>query len=892
MSSTPLCSGFEFPLESSKSVLAQVGYAFSPTEGISTNPLDMSKVSRLMHDRTIPTLQEQEPDYFGMSLTLAEPQPRTKSTFISPRKPFLREEGGSISSLTSESTLIFNQIGTSLSQNFTQSTETLVDDKLEERTHCPGLNKNAQLLSLNLSRRGTQPSILRSANAQKTDFELLLRRPDVDRKPPHSSTETHFDFARKFPLNTDGTIIQSSPSQLRLDSFPLLRKQVTAPSLSATSEMCFLSNINAEQARRTSYVPPPACFRDTIQTLSPSISYMSAKDVADLVLNAQKCPNSPLRTVLPIDIRPLTDFVKLHLKGAINVCLPLTLLKRQNFNLRKCINSLPEYEKLVFQNHLNRNQFNMENNVVSEHALEGRHGLPAIVVYDSTNNSSGLLCICKKLLGYSCWDEELAPPIILIDGPFEMFAVNHPDAVISGNSDMIDLEQLQGQANDFQSPDSVGPNSPTPLRNAMPIRSMSTPGLLTLGLKPGSFSSTAVSNFFLPQNLPSKQFRIRHNEEVFNTSLAPCSEDDLAAVVLDASQYEHLPQWLAQSVMDKCIIRADFNTLEEKEKQRLNRAFCPQDRTISEETGEFIPTISSGLDYGHKNRYKDIFLFEHSRVKLVDRTGLLRADSDLVYINASHINSKESFDKFSASKTDKQDRLLIESNYLATQGPMGQTVGDFWRCVVNQKALVIICLTAEFENGVEKCYCYWKEGVYQSSDHSVSVRMEEANKIGPIIHRVFTVTLDNEPPHRVTQLQQEDWKDMSADVETEDILLMIAMKKQILLAAPTLPSIPTVVHCSAGCGRTGVFCVADHIINLLENNNSFELPRDPIFEVVDSFRRQRVLMVQSVRQYWLLYRIMIHYSLGQRECEKYLSAVALKVMGPTDVQLNMLKETL
>lgn len=846
--------------------MALMGYGFPTVSGILSESLN---VSLAMASNADGTLASRECDYFGMSFALPVLQVKSNSTFISPRKPSLRDGAGSISSLTSVSTAVSSHLGSFTAQDFSHSTDTLVDDKLNEKfiPTQPCNSKNVLLLSLTMPRRASTQATMSSRQVpnQKEETGPQLARPDILRKPPHSSTGTHFELAHKYPHIAGNSSLNNSPNQIRAGSVPLLRKQVTAPTFPPIHEISFLNGLKSEQAKRTTQTN----FREAILALSSSISYMSPFEVANLIHDAEINPKTTLRNVLPIDIRPLTDFVKSHLTGAINVCLPLTLLKRQNFNLKRCINSLPAYENLVLQNYLLSNSANQSNDTEIDTVSGGKYGLPTLIVYDNVSSSSNLLYMCKKLIDLSCWDSEAAPSIILIDGAFDAMVLQHPASVMSGSTDMIDMDKLKLDGEVEENTDMTCQLAPNLLKSTKAVRSHSTPGFSGLS-QPGSASCAALSNFFLPQNLPSKAFRIRHNEEVFNTSMAPCAEDELSAIVLDPSQMNFLPQWLASSVTDKCKIRADFNILENRERERLNRAFGSHEGEIMEETGEIIPSISSGLDFGHKNRYKDIFLFDHSRVKLFEPNTDLLSNSEGEYINASHLDPANSCKSLYVGESSRQERLIREGNYLATQGPMSQTVGDFWRCIVDQRALVIVSLTAEYENGSEKCYPYWRGGEFQSGCHTIRVSIEEVKSIGSIISRVFAVVVDDAKPHRVTQLHHDSWKDMSVDVEIDDILMMLALKQKILASVDTLPQIPTVVHCSAGCGRTGVFCVVDHLINLLEENGTSELPRDPIFELVDAFRRQRVLMVQTVRQYGFLYRIMIRYILGKRRCTSYI----------------------
>uniref|UniRef100_A0A3Q0SJ60 protein-tyrosine-phosphatase n=1 Tax=Amphilophus citrinellus TaxID=61819 RepID=A0A3Q0SJ60_AMPCI len=61
-----------------------------------------------------------------------------------------------------------------------------------------------------------------------------------------------------------------------------------------------------------------------------------------------------------------------------------------------------------------------------------------------------------------------------------------------------------------------------------------------------------------------------------------------------------------------------------------------------------------------KNRYKDILPFDHSRVKLTLKT----TNQDTDYINANFIKGMDG-----------------PEAYIATQGPLPNTVIDFWRMI-------------------------------------------------------------------------------------------------------------------------------------------------------------------------------------------------------------------
>ncbi|KAL5486438.1 hypothetical protein EMCRGX_G018913 [Ephydatia muelleri] len=88
------------------------------------------------------------------------------------------------------------------------------------------------------------------------------------------------------------------------------------------------------------------------------------------------------------------------------------------------------------------------------------------------------------------------------------------------------------------------------------------------------------------------------------------------------------------------------------------------------------------------------------------------------YLNKLPYNSKQIFLKttgaqgseyINASYVDGYKQL---NAYIATQGPLQNTVEDFWRMVWEFKCRVIVMLCPLTENGSESSYCYWptKEG--------------------------------------------------------------------------------------------------------------------------------------------------------------------------------------
>ena len=76
---------------------------------------------------------------------------------------------------------------------------------------------------------------------------------------------------------------------------------------------------------------------------------------------------------------------------------------------------------------------------------------------------------------------------------------------------------------------------------------------------------------------------------------------------------------------------------------------------------------------------------------------------------------------------------------------------------------------------------------------------------------------------------------------------------------------PSVVHCSAGCGRTGTFCTVDCVLGVLaargerggKDGWGGSEERDLIAETVEEFRGQRLSMVQTLKQFVLCYEAVM-----------------------------------
>lgn len=240
-----------------------------------------------------------------------------------------------------------------------------------------------------------------------------------------------------------------------------------------------------------------------------------------------------------------------------------------------------------------------------------------------------------------------------------------------------------------------------------------------------------------------------------------------------------------------------------------------------------------------KNRYKDIFPFDHSRVEL----SLITSDEDTDYINASFIKG-----------------VYGPRAYIATQGPLPITVVDFWRMIWEYNIGIIVMACMEFEMGKKKCERYWAEvgcEVLQCGPFSITCTKEE--KKTDYVIRLLAVTYGNEI-RIVHQIHYKNWPDHDVPSSVKHILQMIEDIR--LLQRDDNP--PICIHCSAGCGRTGVICAIDYIWRLLKDQI---IPVNfSIYSIIQEMRTQRSSLVQTKEQYELVYNAVIY--LFKKELEK------------------------
>lgn len=254
--------------------------------------------------------------------------------------------------------------------------------------------------------------------------------------------------------------------------------------------------------------------------------------------------------------------------------------------------------------------------------------------------------------------------------------------------------------------------------------------------------------------------------------------------------------------------------------------------------------------------------------------------------------------------------------------------------VWEQDVQLIVMLTAMEEAFRTVADRYWAPGMYGPlkltcvSDKMILLNdipqdaWQGEGKPNPIMHYISVrkLTLEYEAYpfsaiRRITQIQDLAWPNFGVPDDPGHILRIINYINQAVGSTPPVqypawdcsspfpkpPQKPIVVQCSAGCGRSGVFCTVDAVVDQLErqlgglrkqqehgseaveilvdlhgSNGDYEEEShrsdldDLVENIVGHFRDERISMVQNLRQYMYCYEVVlewfgVYYSGPERE---------------------------
>ena len=419
-----------------------------------------------------------------------------------------------------------------------------------------------------------------------------------------------------------------------------------------------------------------------------------------------------------------------------------------------------------------------------------------------------------------------------------------------------------------------------------------------------------------------------------------------------------IPKWLDTLLLnkEKLYFVRNFQQLSYLERERIDQYFLYQKRLFERSRNNSITSSSNGsiemtkedavpaelnsnselfsgdvFEHGIKNRYKSVIPYQKTRVILQEnakRNDLSKPNHSVTHkISNMTINCNNSLDSYFngnylSTPFKTTENPLGLSPYIATQAPLEHTIRDFYNVLISNKVNLVITLTREIENGMNKCSNFWVNGknydgiqctlldefsisdmhmkhcIYAEEDniaaftkkkHFTQSKNTQGNDYfsSKIHHDIeesliirllklewFDVNTSKQKSWIFVQVQMTTWPDFSVPKCNCDLLNILNIK--ILLQnicdskknqtiqdesqTSNNSNNKVVVHCSSGSGRSGTICCTDALIDIISRENEQIInTEDPVYDIVAAFREQRLHMVQNVNQYMMIYDSLVSF---------------------------------
>uniref|UniRef100_I3N386 Protein-tyrosine-phosphatase n=2 Tax=Ictidomys tridecemlineatus TaxID=43179 RepID=I3N386_ICTTR len=279
------------------------------------------------------------------------------------------------------------------------------------------------------------------------------------------------------------------------------------------------------------------------------------------------------------------------------------------------------------------------------------------------------------------------------------------------------------------------------------------------------------------------------------------------------------------------ILAQDFADHVRRNEKDSNCGFAEEYQQLALEGHGQSQMVALAPENKAKNRYRNVLPYDWSRVPLE----LLHEEPGSDYINASFMPG-----------------LWSPREFIAAQGPLPQTVGDFWRMVWEQQSHTLVMLTNCMESGRVKCEHYWPLDAQPCTHGDLQVAL-----VGEEVMENWTVRdlqllhMEEQKTLSVRQFHYLAWPDHGVP-QPDPLLAFWKVLRQWL--DQTSEGGPPIVHCSAGVGRTGTLIALDVLLRQLECEGLV----GP-FSFVRKMRESRPLMVQTEAQYVFLHQCILRF---------------------------------
>ncbi|XP_065270871.1 tyrosine-protein phosphatase non-receptor type 1 isoform X3 [Emys orbicularis] len=198
-----------------------------------------------------------------------------------------------------------------------------------------------------------------------------------------------------------------------------------------------------------------------------------------------------------------------------------------------------------------------------------------------------------------------------------------------------------------------------------------------------------------------------------------------------------------------------------------------------------------------------------------------------------------------------------QRSYILTQGPLPNTCGHFWEMVWEQKSRGVVMLNRVMEKGSIKCAQYWpqkeeKEMLFEDTDLKLTLISEDI-KSYYTVRQLELENLTAQETREILHFHYTTWPDFGVPESPASFLNFLFKVRESGSLSPEHG--PIVVHCSAGIGRSGTFCLVDTCLLLMDKR------KDPssvdIKQVLLEMRKYRMGLIQTADQLRFSYLAVI-----------------------------------
>ncbi|KAL6411371.1 hypothetical protein AUP68_05075 [Ilyonectria robusta] len=740
----------------------------------------------------------------------------------------------------------------------------------------------------------TESPFSRALNSAK---ERPMSKMDIDMEGTHDSAYVSSDSKRNSessiqPPPTTNSLRFEPPSFIDLppQRTSLTRSEDRDPRLSVMEHKIDPPSPSFGGLKRAETVPT------SLEIDQPAM--ITGLQLRDMIRNGAK------DRLLILDIRSSQNFANARIEGALNLCIPTTLLKRATFNIQKL-------------------QQTFQKGPDSERFARWRE-MDSIVVYDAHSSDKRDAVTAQNMIK-KFTNEGYAGTTCILRGGFNSF-----------QQEFSDLVDSQSTVDSSGRPCGGGGFAPV-------IGGVMLP---TANKDPNPFFSNIRQNMDLADGV-----------------------GQLDVSRPSALESPSLPRWLREAAAEPDHgkkVSDKFLHIEVDEQSRMKAAYSAFNPCNS---GKQNQIQLCGVEKGVKNRYKDILPFEHARVKLQEKpTG------SCDYVNASHLKASRSnkryiatqgplpatFEDFWSVIWEQDVRVIV---MLTAESEGGQLkCHPYWKArdfgAIRLKPLSEKKVSLDIDKHRSDSHAPSPAtgGEYGRRRANTTTTLESVPTPKPmqnqadipyVIVRKFALSHAShpfDPIREITHLHFPSWPDFGTPAQPSHLLALVELANVMQRSAlPIETSVgskmssvehapitwydepeldararPMLVHCSAGCGRTGAFCTVDSVIDMMKRqrqakaaasrgreveadvsmggNGGDVSPRmhkrmhfdtagqrlsnekrmsrgampldtswvhdenvDLIERTVEDFREQRLSMVQSLRQFVLCYETILEW---------------------------------